>query len=82
MAPKTKARVAPKTSAQVTLHEVNSHTGDHRIVTIIDGKTTAGEWTRNNQIATLNNLRACTDQYAGLFPVGVFKVQTVETITL
>ena len=82
MATKPKSRVATKTSALITMHEVNNHTGDHRIVTIVDGKTTAGEWARNNQIATLNNLRACTDQYAGLFPVGVFKVQAVETVSL
>jgi hypothetical protein len=65
------------------IHETNTHSGEHRIVMInADGVTVCGEWARNNQIATFDALRACTDQYAGLFPIGIFRVAQVPTIVL
>ena len=79
---KAKTPAATKKPAPQFIHEINSHNGEHRVVVISDGTTVAGEWTPNKQIATNGDLRAATDQYAGLFPVGIFKVSKVATISL
>lgn len=86
MATSAKARKRTVVNAPVHafLHETNAHTGEHRIV-VLDRNTnvaTKGEWARNNQIAVLNDLRACTDQYAGVFPEGIFVAKGLTTVVV
>lgn len=70
-----------KRSYQINIHEINP-AGQHRIVSIKDGVSTAGEWVTHNQIAVLDGLRAATGAFAGVLPNGIFRATVVDTTVI